>query len=195
MEHKGFSGISLQSPLVDQTSQRNQERVSALTKTVSEESDPPSTSFVPTKPGKDPATTKAYTVIKPPPATAKRTPNVPPRVVSHKELLNRTKDVQCYDAVPVNDPEDAQAQVEKFIPMLEEYLKRTFAAASPVGHTINISRFYSPIFSVRHPTNIIRRHVCERLRLGHFLPPDFKVHGLEQNLSEYRDAVRVCHRR
>jgi hypothetical protein len=144
---------------------------------VPEESDPPSTSYTPAKPGKDPTTTKTYTVIKPPPATAKRLPNAPPKVISHKELLNRVKDVQCYDAVPVNESEDAE--VEKFIPMLEEYLKRTLAAASRVGHTINIWCFSPPMFSVRHPTNISQRHVYERLRLGHFLPPDFKVHGLE----------------
>jgi len=118
---------------------------------VPEESDPP---FTPAKLGKDPATTKTYTVIKPPPATAKRLPNAPPKVISHKELLNRVKDVQCYDAVPVNESEDAE--VEKFIPMLEEYLKLSDTQQTSPGAT---------------STNDYVWDI--------FLPPDFKVHGLE----------------
>lgn len=104
------------------------------------ESDPQSAS-TPPKPTHDSATTKAYTIIKQPPVTSRRPPNAPPKVVSHKELLNRTQGVQCYDAVPVNEPEDAQAEVEKFIPLLEEYLKRTLKTVSRAKHTINICLF------------------------------------------------------
>ena len=122
----------------------------------------------------------------------RRPPNAPPKVISHKELLNRAQGVQCYDAIPVNEPEDAQAEVEKFIPMLEEYLKRTLNTVSRVAHIINICCF-PPLyrFSVGHPTYNIRRLVCKRLCLGHFLPPNLKVHGLEQDLSEHRNAVRL----
>ncbi|KAF9651675.1 hypothetical protein BDM02DRAFT_3110452 [Thelephora ganbajun] len=100
-----------------------QERVSALVKAVPTENDPQSTSSTPPESAQDSATAKAYAIVKQPPVTTRRPLNTPPKVVSHKELLNRTQDVQCYDAVPVNEPEDAQAEVEKFIPMLEEYLK------------------------------------------------------------------------
>ncbi|KAF9778561.1 hypothetical protein BJ322DRAFT_1091239 [Thelephora terrestris] len=97
-----------------------QERITALAKTTPAETESPSPS---TKPGKDLAPSKAYAIVDPSPATARRPPNAPPKVVSHKELLNRAQDVQCYDAVPVSEPEETQAEVEKFIPMLEEYLK------------------------------------------------------------------------
>lgn len=173
-----------------QSSQPNQERISALAKTAPAETNPPTPS---PKPAKDLATSKAYAIINPSPATAKRPPNAPPKVVSHK-LLNRAQDVQCYDAVPVSEPEETQAEVEKFIPMLEEYLKRTPEAASLIAHTINICYFFFPLpcpFSVRHPANSVRRLFCERLCLGYFLPPNLKVHGLEQNLPEHWDAVRV----
>lgn len=122
-----------------QSSQPNQERISALAKTAPAETNPPTPS---PKPAKDLATSKAYAIINPSPATAKRPPNAPPKVVSHK-LLNRAQDVQCYDAVPVSEPEETQAEVEKFIPMLEEYLKRTLEAASLIAHTINICYFFS----------------------------------------------------
>ena len=107
------------------------------------ESDPQPTSSTPPKSTHDSATTKAYTIVNQPPVTARRPPSAPPKVVSHKELLNRTKGVQCYDAVPLNEPEDTQVELEKFIPMLEEYLKRTLKAVPRVAHTINTCFFFS----------------------------------------------------
>jgi hypothetical protein len=175
-----------------QISEPDQERVSALAKTPPVETEPHPVPPAPLKSAHDPATTKAYTIVKQPPATARRPPNAPPKVVSHKELLNRAQGVQCYDAVPVNEPEDAQAEVEKFIPMLEEYLKRTLKAVSRV-HAQSIYAVFLPLypFSIGHSAHNVRRLVCKRLRLGHFLPPNLKVYGLEQDLSEYRNAVRV----
>ena len=126
-------------------SELDQERVSALVKTVPAKNDPQSTSPAHPEPTQDSATAKAYAIIKQPPVTTRRPPNAPPKVVSHKELLNRTQGVQCYDAVPVNEPEDTQAEVEKFIPMLEEYLKRTLKTVSRVAHTINICYFSSSL--------------------------------------------------
>jgi len=105
------------------------------------ESDPQSTPPTPPKSTHDSATAKAYAIVKQPLTTTRRPPNAPPKVVSHKELLNRTQGVQCYDAVPVNEPEDTQAEVEKFIPMLEEYLKRTLKTVFRVAHPINICCF------------------------------------------------------
>lgn len=131
--------LSLQAPYIPE---RDQERVSALVKAVPAGNDPQPTLSTPPKSSHDSATTKAYTIINQPPVTTRRPPNAPPKVVSHKEVLNRTQGVQCYDAVPLNGPEDVQAELEKFIPMLEEYLKRTLKAVSQVAHTINICCFF-----------------------------------------------------
>ena len=160
--------------LVANVSQYDQERVSVLAKTAPTESDPPST------PATSPASTKTYTIVNQPPVTAKRPQNVPPRVIPHKDLLNRTQDVQCYDAVPVGKPQDTRSDVEKFIPMLEEYLKRT-PMSFPTTNMMNIYHL-SPhlyLFSIRHSTNDLRPLSCERLRLGYFLPQDCKVCRLE----------------
>ena len=142
LEHKGLPGIVsyLSKPPI--SPECDQERVSALVKAVPVESEPQPTSSAPPKSTHDSATTKAYTIINQPPTTARRPPNAPPKVVSHKELLNRTQGVQCYDAVPLNESEDAQAELEKFIPMLEEYLKRTLKAVFRAAHTINICCFF-----------------------------------------------------
>lgn len=121
----------------------------------------------------------------------RRPSNAPPKVISHKELLNRNQGVQCYDAVPVNEAEDAKAGLEKFIPMLEEYLKRTLKTASRSVHTINICCFFPfvHLFSVKRSAYNSRRLVHKRLRLGHFLPQNLKVDGLEQDISKHRDSV------
>jgi len=141
---KTFRFPSHLSKLSVRISEPDQERISALAKVVPAETDSQSTSSTPPKSTHDSATTKAYTIVKQPPAATRRPPSAPPKVVSHKELLNRAQGVQCYDAVPVNEPEDAQAEVEKFIPMLEEYLKRTLKTVPRVAHTINIRCF--PLF-------------------------------------------------
>ena len=142
MGHKGLSGSqSYLSKLSVHISEPDQERISALAKAAPAETDSQSTSSTPPKSTHDSATAKAYTIVKQPLAATRRPPSAPPKVVSHKELLNRAQGVQCYDAVPVNEPEDAQAEVEKFIPMLEEYLKRTLKTVPRVAHTINICCF------------------------------------------------------
>ena len=115
--------------------------MSALAKAVPAEADPQSAPPTPPKSTHDSAAAKAYTIVKQPPAATRRPPNAPPKVVSHKELRDRTQGIQCYDAIPVNEPEDAQAEVEKFIPMLEEYLKRTLKTVPRVAHMINICCF------------------------------------------------------
>ena len=112
------------------------------------ESDPQSISSPPPKSTHDSTTTKAYTIIEQPSVTARRPPSAPPKVVSHKELLNRTQGVQCYDAVPVNEREDAQAELEKFIPMLEEYLKRTLKTVFRTAQSINICSYFTFVYPV-----------------------------------------------
>ena len=161
-------------------SERNQERVSALAKVSPAESDPRSVSPIPPK-----STPKAYAIVNQPPVAARRPSNAPPKIISHKELLNRTQGVQCYDAVPVNEPEDAKAGLENFIPMLEEYLKRTLKIDSRSAHTMNICCFFPSVhfFSDEHPAYNTRHLVHKRLRLGHLLPQNLQVHGLEQDLS------------
>ena len=124
-------------------SERDQERVSALAQASPAESDPNSVSPVPPK-----STPKSYTIINQPPVAARRPSNAPPKIISHKELANRNQGVQCFDAVPVNEPEDAKAGLEKFIPMLEEYLKRTLKTVSRSAHTINIHRFFPSYISL-----------------------------------------------
>ena len=119
-------------------------------------SDPQSTSPTPPKSTHDSATPKSYTIVKQPPATARRPPNAPPKVISHKELLKRPQGVQCYDAIPVNELQDAQAEVEKFIPMLEEYLKRTHKTAPRVAHTTNIC-YFLPFVSIQCQTSSHQR--------------------------------------
>jgi hypothetical protein len=126
----------------------DQERVSALVKAVPAERDPQPTPSPPPKSTHDSATAKAYAIINQPPVAARRPQNAPPKVVSHKELLNRSQGVQYYDAVPLDEPEAAHAEFEKFIPMLEEYLKRTLKAVFGVAHTINICCFFSPCIPI-----------------------------------------------
>lgn len=82
-------------------------------------------------------TVKRYTVVKRPDQESpsrKASLTAPPKVISHKDLHKQKPDFTYYDAVlaPERRGKMNDEDMTKFLPMLEDYLKRAFFFAHPV---------------------------------------------------------------
>jgi len=141
---------------------------------------PPSPSHPPKDDG-----TRRYTIVQQEQyrGTISRFPTSPPKVLSSKDIARSPVDFKMYDAIPADQQSlstDESSEVNKFLPMLNDYLKI---------HDIDIgSETNTP--ALKKPSDVIGQHTSPQSALDGDYVWDVFYHR-PATLSEWNEAANV----